>query len=72
MSAYVEMDKLAMYDMKAQDLEKILSDATDISAIHTHIKSLKHFSKKASSKILRVDRGDGKPSNSKLEEKHVF
>ncbi len=71
-SAYIEMDKLAMYDKKAQGMENMLTEAVDISAIHSHIKSLKHFSKKSSNKILRVDRGDGKPSSSKHEEKLVF
>ncbi len=71
-AAYLEMDKLAMYDLKAVAIEKILNDALDISAIHTHIKYLKHFSKKSSQKTLRVDRGDGLASSSKLEEKLVF
>ncbi len=71
-SAYLEMDKLAMFDLKADAIEKILNDATDISAIHSHIKTLKHYSKKASQKTLRVDRGDGKASSSKHEEKLVF
>ncbi len=48
------------------------TDAVDISAIHSHTKSLKHYAKKSSSNVLRVDRGDGKPSSSKMEEKLVF
>ncbi len=71
-SAFIEMDKLAMFDLKADAIEKILNDAVDISAIHSHIKTLKHYSKKSSLKTLRVDRGDGKASASKLEEKLVF
>ncbi len=61
-----------MFDLKADAMEKILNDAVDISAIHSHIKTLKHFSKTSSQKTLRVDRGDGKASSSKIEEKLVF
>ncbi len=71
-SAFVEMDKLCLFDSKAQDIEKILHDATDITSIHRHIKSLKRFSKASSNKVLRVNRSDGRPSTSKIEEKHTF
>ena len=67
-AAYLEMDRLNMLDNKAQLLDKILTDAIDITAIHGHIKSLKHFAKKSCSKVCRVNRCDGQPSASKQEE----
>ena len=46
------MDKLSMLDSKADVLDSILLNATDITAIHKHIKSLKHYAKKTSSKTV--------------------
>ncbi len=70
--AFLEMDRLRMPDEKSEVLESILTNAIDITSIHRHIKSLKHFSKKSARKALRVNRSDGKPSSSRSEEKHVF
>ncbi len=71
-AAFVELDRLSMLDDKAVNLEAILHEALDITTIHRHIKSLKHFAKKSSGKVQRVNRSDGSPSVSKFEEKLVF
>ena len=53
-------------------MDSILVNATDITAIHKHIKSLKHVAKKSTSKTYRVQRSDGSVAASRSQEKQVF